>query len=165
MKIIKPEELNVNLMDAFKNSWALLTCSTKECDNTMTIAWGQAGHIWNKFVVTCYVRESRFTKHMMDESECYSISFFDESYKEKLTHAGRTSRRDEDKIETLGITKAYEDDVMYLKEAKLTFILKKIYSVDLPCNKLPKETIERYYLDNDIHTEYIGEIQKIIVND
>ena len=41
--------------------WALLTAGMKDKFNTMTISWGGFGTLWNKPVVTVYVKPIRYT--------------------------------------------------------------------------------------------------------
>ena len=100
---------------------------------------------------------------MLDEVEYFSVSFFDDSYKDVLSYLGRVSRRDEDKITNSKLTRDYVDGVLVLKEARLTLIMKKIYQVDLPVDKVNDPTILKYYTDNGMHTQYIGEIVKVLI--
>ena len=44
---------------------------TTACDgnvNTMTIGWAHIGIVWSKPVFIAYVRESRYTKELLDKS-------------------------------------------------------------------------------------------------
>ena len=68
MKIIKPNELQIDFFSSFKDSWALVVVQDEKEDNAMTIAWGGAGILWGREVVTVYIRNTRYTKHMLDNS-------------------------------------------------------------------------------------------------
>lgn len=163
MKEILANELTSNFFDEFKNKWALVVVKDSKEDNAMTIAWGGVGIIWSKQVCSVYVKNLRYTKHMLDEAEYFSVSFFDDSYKDVLAYLGRVSRKDEDKITNSKLTRDYVDGVLVLKEARLTLIMKKIYQVDLPVDKVNDPTILKYYTDNGMHTQYIGEIVKVLI--
>lgn len=164
MKIISPLELNENLFKAFGKDWALIVVKDSKEDNAMTISWGQAGILWSQPVVSVYVRNTRYTKHMLDEVDDFSICFFEDKYKPQLSHCGRVSRKDDNKITTCGFTRTEIDSVLYLKEAKLTFILKKLYQIDLPINESTNPEVKKHYNEGEFHTQYICHIEKVIID-
>ena len=84
--------------------WMLITAQKDGKVNTMTASWGGMGVIWNKNVAFVFIRPSRYTKEFVDNTDSFSLSFFGEEYKDKLTYLGRTSGRDENKIEKAGLT-------------------------------------------------------------
>ena len=53
--------MQVNPFTKFEKDWALLTAGTEERYNSMTIGWGSLGTVWNKDVLTVYVRPDRYT--------------------------------------------------------------------------------------------------------
>ena len=83
---------------AIDQEWALLTAGVREKFNTMTISWGGLGTIWNKPVVTVYVKPIRYTYEFMESNEYFTISFYDEKYKKDLGILGSKSGRNLDKI-------------------------------------------------------------------
>ena len=76
--------IRVDPFTLFDKHWALLTAGTADHFNTMTISWGMLGTLWNKPAATVYVRESRYTLPFMEDSDWFTISFFDESFKKDL---------------------------------------------------------------------------------
>ena len=54
--------------------------------------------------VTVYIRQSRYTKEFVDKGEYFSITFFDEKYRNALNLCGTVSGRDRDKISEAGLT-------------------------------------------------------------
>ena len=46
----------------------LVTAKSGDKVNPMTIAWGTLGIEWGKVLFTVFVRESRFTKQLLDEN-------------------------------------------------------------------------------------------------
>lgn len=165
MKEISVSEINYNFFDGFHKDWALVVVKDQKEDNAMTISWGGIGILWSKPVTTVYVRNTRYTKHMLDDSEYFSVCFFDEKYRDKLKYLGTQSRRNEDKITCSNLTRVYSDDVLYLKEAKLTLIMKKIYQVDLPLDQVQDKSILKFYQEGEMHTAYIGEVVKVLIED
>ena len=83
--------------------------------NTMTASWGGMGVIWDEDVVCIFVRQTRYTKEFIDGSDYFSLGFFDEEYRKKLAYLGKTSGRDEDKINKAELTVKHENDIPYFE--------------------------------------------------
>ena len=60
--------------------WAILTSGDKEKFNQMTVSWGGFGTIWNKPVVTVYVRHNRYTYEFIENN----VSFLMSDYLEQI---------------------------------------------------------------------------------
>ena len=71
-KEIKPEEWDKNPFEAIGKDWMLVTAGTEEHLNTMTASWGGVGVIWGKPSATAYVRQTRYTKEFIDNSEFFT---------------------------------------------------------------------------------------------
>lgn len=162
---------NFNLAPLYvlDQEWALLTAGNKDEFNSMTISWGGLGTIWNKPVVTVYVRPSRYTYQFMENSEYFTISFYDKEFKEDLAILGSKSGRDVDKVSLTKITPDFLENSVSYKEAKLTIICKKIYYQDLDINGIISDDnsffqkeIDRFYKIEPMHRMYIGEVLEII---
>ena len=69
------KEIEFNPFVRFGDNWGALTTKADDKVNSMTISWGGVGMLWNKPAATVYVRESRFTKELLDKSETFSVSF------------------------------------------------------------------------------------------
>ena len=52
----------------------LLTTKSGDTVNTMTIGWGKIGIEWNKAVFIAYVRETRYTKQLLEQSGIVNAS-------------------------------------------------------------------------------------------
>ena len=165
MKEISPYEFDFNSFYKFGKDWALIVVEDSKEDNVMTISWGQSGILWSRPIISVFVRNNRYTKHMMDNSSFFSVCFFDNKYKNELSLCGTKSKKEVDKIKACGFTRAKEDNVLYIQEANITFIVKKIYQVDLPINSETDSTILKHYKQNEYHTQYFGEIIKILINE
>ena len=81
----------------------LVTTKAEGKVNTMTIGWGTLGIQWGKPIYTVFVRESRYTKEMLEKHGEFTINVpMGEVNKEILKICGTKSGRDMDKIAELG---------------------------------------------------------------
>lgn len=125
--------LNFNPFDKVGKDWLLISATKNGKTNTMTASWGTLGHLWNKNVAIIFIRPQRYTKEFVDESETFTLSFFDDKHKE-LSYLGTKSGKDEDKISNVNFHIEMVDGNPTFKEAKEVFICKKLY-----VGKLEKE--------------------------
>jgi len=151
-----------DIFTQFDKKWALLTAGTAEKFNTMTISWGGLGTLWNKPVATVYVRTSRYTHEFMDASDHFTISFYPESYKQKLGVLGSKSGREIDKMHFEGLTAMPVGGSVSFEEAEVTLICKKLFMQPLDVNRMPKEIAEKLYSGDAPHDMYIGEVEDIL---
>lgn len=151
-----------DIFSQFDRKWALLTAGTMEKFNTMTISWGGLGTLWNKPVATVYVRTSRYTHEFMDDSEYFTISFYPESYKEKLALLGRESGRDMDKMHVDGLTAEKAGESVTFAEAEVTFVCRKLFMQQMDPAKIPGEIVKALYSKDAPHDMYIGEVVDVI---
>lgn len=160
---MKAKDLNMNPFTSFNNQWALLTAEKDGKVNTMTVSWGGTGILRNKEVATVYIRPQRYTKEFVDNSDTFSLSFFSEEYKDKLTYCGRTSGRDEDKIAKTGLTVSHSDGIPFFEEAESVLLVKKLFVTEMKEeNFIDKSLVPANYANNDFHSIYIGEIVKAL---
>ena len=149
-------------LSVFSKEWALVTAGTMDSYNTMTIAWGGIGTLWSKPMATVYVKPCRHTHSFMESNEYFTVSFYDEEYKKALGVLGTKSGRDGDKVAEVGFEAVPCGDSVTFKQAKLTLLCKKAYKHDIDVNAVPEYAVKGYYLDEEPHTVYIGEIVDII---
>ncbi|MCI5773629.1 MAG: flavin reductase [Erysipelotrichaceae bacterium] len=146
----------------FDKQWALVTAGTQEDFNTMTISWGGLGTLWSKPCATVYVKPCRYTYGYMNDSEYFTVSFYDERYRDDLMILGTKSKRDGDKLSLTQLTPAFLDKGISFKEASCTLVCKKIYYQDLDINQIPQAEIAQYYTKEAPHRMYIGEVVEVI---
>jgi len=162
-KKIDIKDLNMNPLTAIGSDWMLITAGNHDKVNTMTASWGGIGVLWNQNVVTAYIRPQRYTKQFVDKETCFSLSFFD-GYKKELGVLGTVSGRDTDKIKDVDFHVTYLEDVPTFEEAKLVFIVEKIYVDELkPECFLDSSLDEKNYPNKDYHTVYIAKIKSVYV--
>ena len=137
--------LNFNPFDKIGKDRLLISATKSGKTNTMTASWGTLGHLWNKDVAIIFIRPQRYTKEFVDESETFTLSFFDDKHKE-LSYLGTKSGKDEDKISKVNFHIEMVDGNPTFEEAKEVFICKKLY-----VGKLEKE----YFLLPKIYEKII----------
>jgi len=98
-------ELNLCLEQMSRGGGAFLTVNDGENLNTMTIAWGGIGFVWNRHVFTAYVSPLRFSAGILDKSLEFTVSIpCDSSFQTALALCGSKSGRDLDKIKAAGLS-------------------------------------------------------------
>lgn len=159
------EALQFSPFTQISKDWMLITAEKEGKVNTMTAGWGGLGTMWRQPSAFIVVRQSRFTKEFLDASDHFSLTFFEDQYKEALAYLGKVSGRDEDKIAKTGLT-VEKDQTPYFKEGNLVLICKKHYSTFLgPEGFTTPELDAQWYADQDYHTLYIGEVEKVLIKE
>jgi flavin reductase (DIM6/NTAB) family NADH-FMN oxidoreductase RutF len=162
----EPENIKDNPIKLIGSDWMLVTAGTKDSFNTMTAAWGGIGYLWNKPVVFCFIRPTRHTYHFMEKSEYFTLSFFDEDYRELLNICGNTSGRDTNKIAETGLIPVEtENKNIYFEQARLVMECRKLYHDDLKPEFFLDERIHKSYPAKDYHRLYIAEIVNCLVSE
>ncbi len=145
---------------------ALVTVKAGDKVNPMTIGWGTLGIEWGKPIFTVFIRESRFTKGMLEESGEFTINvpMGDPRAKEILKFCGTKSGRDLDKVAQLGLTLEESQTVAApgIRQLPLTLECKVIYKQKQDPEAIPLDAMQRYYPTaggtGDFHTAYYGQI-------
>lgn len=163
-KKLEMKDVRFNPFEMIGEDWMLITAQKDDKVNTMTAAWGGFGVIWHQNVAYIFVRHSRFTKEFIDQSDTFSLTFFDtEKYRKMLGYMGKVSGRDENKIEKAGLHVKYEDGIPYFEEADTVILCRKLSRHYLsPEGFLDSEIDGKWYGDKDYHDMYIGEIKQIM---
>lgn len=152
-------QIKENPFKLIADDWFLITAGPLKSYNTMTASWGCMGELWHKKVCFCFVRPQRHTYKFTEENSSFTLSFFDEKYREALTICGTESGRNIDKAAKAGITPVEGiSGSVYFEEAKLVLECKKLYFDDLKPENFIDPDIIKEYPKEDYHRMYIGEI-------
>ena len=162
MNEMKIEDLKFNPFTLLGKEWCLIGAKKDDKFNAMTASWGGIGVLWNKNVVTIYVRPQRYTREFMEAQDYFTLSFFDASYKKALGIYGSKSGRDINKEEETGLHRQDDGNYAYLKEAKFVLECKKLYCAKMDPSEFIDKDIEGNYPEKDYHYVYIGEITKVL---
>ena len=148
--------------------WMLVTAGTSESFNTMTASWGGLGWLWNKPVAFVFIRPERFTHGFIEASDCMTLSFYGEEYREALKICGTKSGRDIDKVAATGLTPVeLESGNMTFGEARLTLDCRKLFKTSMQeANFIDKELLEMWYgIHGGLHDVYVVEIENVYTNE
>ncbi|MBQ1170382.1 MAG: flavin reductase family protein [Oscillospiraceae bacterium] len=145
----------------------LLTTKAGDTVNTMTIGWGKIGIAWNRPVFIAYVRETRYTKQLLEAAGEFTVNIpVGDADSRILGYCGTKSGRDTDKIADLSLTLVDSDNVQVpgIRELPLTLECKVIYKQKQDLAQLPESITDRFYPVvnedgfRDYHIAYYGEI-------
>lgn len=166
-KKIDINDIQFNPFTKIGKEWMLITGGSIDSFNTMTASWGQMGVLWNKNVLTCYIRPNRYTYEFVEKGESFAVSFFGEEFRSVLTFCGSHSGRDCDKIKETGLTPEELDGCVAFSEASLVLICRKLYSYDLEeSGFLTGDGIpEKFFGSDPYHRAYICEIMGVYKNE
>jgi flavin reductase (DIM6/NTAB) family NADH-FMN oxidoreductase RutF len=157
---IKYNELSSEMFDQLRKG-VFMTTKVGNKVNTMTIAWGGINIVWNKSLFVAYVRYSRDTYNMVDETNEFTISVpLNKDMKKELSFCGTKSGRDYDKIKecNLNVVDSRTINTPILADCELHYECKEIYKQAMEPSNLLKSVKERYYNSNDFHVIFYGEI-------
>ena len=165
-KEIGPEELG-NAFRMIGKEWMLVTAGDERNFNSMTASWGGMGVMWFRNVVFVVLRPQRYTKEFVDREERFSLSFYDRAYRKALTWMGTVSGRDDkDKMAKSGLTPVMLEGVPAFAEAHTVLICRKLFAQEYdPASFLDPAVITQSYPENDFHTLYVGEVEKVLVRE
>lgn len=149
--------LNMNPFTKIGKEWALISAGDKNKCNTMTVSWGGVGVLWGKNVVYIFIRDSRYTKEFIDNGEFFSMSFFNEKYRDALSYCGKESGRNvDDKFKGAGLTPAFRHNIPYPDEANLVLLCRKMAAVPITEDTfVDPQIMPKWYSDNDMHIPWI----------
>ena len=141
---------------------ALVTAKANGKVNSMSIGWGALGIEWNTPLFIAYIRESRFTRELLDQNPEFTVNIpLGECDPYILNLCGTRSGRDTDKIAELGLTTVEGETVSVpaIKELPLTLECRLVYRQlqDVPAVAEQLRAIH-YPEPYDIHVAYYGEI-------
>ena len=145
----------------------LLTTRSGDRVNTMTIGWGKIGVEWGKPVFVVYVRESRYTKQLLDEAGEFTVNVpLIGDNREILGYCGRKSGRDTDKIRDKNLITVESDVVSApgIVQFPLTLECRVIDRQEQEIRQMPQRVVNRFYPPfgetkvPDMHTAFYGEI-------
>lgn len=162
---ISPINLCSHSFEIWDKTWLLLTSGdfAKGDFNSMTIAWGGFGIMWNKPMAMVVVRPTRYTFKFINSYDTFSLCVFPEKYRSALNLLGSKSGRDGDKIMASGLTPVSSSSIAapVFKEAELALECRKMYWDDLNPEHFLMPEIDNNYAKKDYHRMIMGEVVKI----
>lgn len=169
----KPVDLyeHLNHIHRMLKKGILITARKEDKVNPMTIAWGQIGIEWNRLIFTTYVRTGRYTHHLLENTNEFTVNIpMSEPAGKILGYCGTHSGRDVDKVKELGLTleEGRQVKAPAIKELPLTLECKIIYRQLQDPAAMPPQFRDQFYPQDvpstapsatkDYHTMFYGEI-------
>ncbi len=162
-KTIEPDQISDNVFKLIGTDWMLITAGTPQGYNTMTAGWGGFGVLWGRRVCFCFIRPQRYTYGFMERAAHFTLSFFEERYRDVLEFCGSRSGRDVDKFAETGLTTIPSTTgAIYFAEARLVMECKKIYFQDINPDHFIDLGIGEHYPGKDYHRMYVGEVMRCL---
>lgn len=160
---ISPKELSNNPVKMVADDWLLLTAKDGEKFNMMTASWGTFGNLWGEPVAFVFVRPQRHTFQFMEKDRYFTITVFEEQYRDILSFCGTKSGRDFDKVKETGLKPLFTDlGNVYYEQASVVIECEKIYADWFNEKAFIDPTIsEKIYAQKDFHKMYIGKILNV----
>lgn len=159
-----------DICKAMKKGILLTTMADKKV-NTMTIGWGAMGIEWGKPIFIALVRESRYSKQLLECCGEFTVNVpYGEIDSRILGFCGSRSGRDVDKIEEMNLIleEPASISVPGIKQLPLTLECKVIYKQKQDLNAISYDLLTKYYpqdidgsnpgRNRDHHIAYYGEI-------
>ena len=146
----------------------LLTSEAEDCVNAMTIGWGTLGIEWGTKIFTAYVRESRFTRELLDRTGEFTVCAphgeLTPQIKKALAICGSKSGRDTDKFAESKLTLVDAEEVRSpaIKEFPLTLECRVVFQEVQQIKKI-SSAFKKFYSKDDPHIAYYGEILKAYI--
>jgi flavin reductase (DIM6/NTAB) family NADH-FMN oxidoreductase RutF len=159
MKPVDIKTLNMRPFSVLDEDWALLVGGV-ERPNPMTVSWGGLGTLWNRPVVTVFVRPTRHTYGLLVDVPEFTLNFMAPAHRPALNLCGKQSGRDTDKWQASALHPAASEHIRVprVAEARLSFECRIIHSWDVDPQRFTDPTIDRLYPQRDYHRAFIGEV-------
>ena len=164
MREITAKEIDENIIKMISDELMLVSAGNESGFNMLTASWGGVGEIWGKDVALCVIRPQRYTLGFINKNDKFTLSFYGDN---KSVHAvcGKKSGRDVNKAELAGLTPVFTDGTVTFEQARMTIVCRKLYCQQIDKNCFIDKSLLSYYPDDDFHYAFVGEIEKVLVND
>jgi flavin reductase (DIM6/NTAB) family NADH-FMN oxidoreductase RutF len=159
MRELDPQDLTLRPFHLLDKEWAILVGGADR-HNPMTVSWGGFGTLWNRAMVTVYVRPTRFTYELLEVHREFTLNFLDSDARDAMNVCGTRSGRSEDKWQLSGLVQepAARVQVPRVKGAKLVLECRVAAYSDLDPTQFVDPSIRRLYPLSDYHRIYFGEL-------
>jgi len=159
MRRVPAGELTLRPFHLLDQEWALLVAGT-ESPNPMTVSWGGFGTLWNRPVVTLYVRPTRFTYGLLNAHSEFTLSILPPAMRAALDLCGSRSGRDTDKWAGAHLVPEPSETVAVprVAGADLALECRTLHTFDLDPAQFLDPALEDLYPKKDYHRAYIGQV-------
>ena len=169
-KPIEPKDIPESAFTLVGQDYAILTAGNPAHYNSMVTSWGGWGILFNHPAAFSMLRSSRYTLELMRKEKSYTITFFDNQFKNDILLFGASSGRDSDaKMKNTKLTAVQTPaGRMVFKEAKLIVECKLIQVTTVSPDDFLLEENRQFVVSanpdavpNDYHKIVFGEITNV----
>ncbi|GAB6011216.1 flavin reductase [Viscerimonas tarda] len=161
--------LTDNVFKTVGQDFTVITAGDTLTYNSMTASFGGWGLLFEKPVTWCFLRANRYTLELMKKEETYTMSYFDDQYKDQVLFFGSKTGKGTNKMKETTLTNVLtpSGNTTY-KEARLILECKLMEITTVS----PKDFYKQEYIDfiesgykdaKAYHKLVFGEITKIWV--
>ena len=128
--------------------------------NAMAIGWAGMGLSWNQPTWTVFVRPSRFTYQLIEETGEFSVNVPGADVADAVAYCGSHSGRDEDKLAKLGLSVVPGRKIGcgVIEASPIIYECKVIGKVDVLPELLSERVKATAYPQGDYHRLYFGQV-------
>jgi len=117
---INPTDIDESVFKLVGSDYTVITSGDALDFNSMVASWGGWGLLFNKPTTWCFLRANRYTLEYIKKTHTYTMTYFDEPYKEQVLFFGSKTGKGTDKMKESSLTSvATPSGNMSYKEAKL----------------------------------------------
>jgi flavin reductase (DIM6/NTAB) family NADH-FMN oxidoreductase RutF len=164
---IEAKDIPGDVFTHVNSDYTVITAGNPEHYNSMVASWGGWGILFNRPSTWCFLRSSRYTLELIRKEQTYTMTYFDDAYKEDILLFGTKSGRDTDKMKESKLTSVQTPagNLTY-KEARLILECKltEVTTVS-PGDFYNKEDLQfitdAHAETNDYHKIVFGEITAV----
>ena len=169
-KPIEPKNIPESVFTLVGQDFAVLTAGNPAHYNSMVASWGGWGILFNNPAAFSMLRSSRYTLELMRKEKTYTITFFDNQFKNDIMLFGASSGRDSDaKMKNTKLTAVQTPaGRMVFKEAKLIVECKLIQVTTVSPDDFLVEENKQFVVSanpdavpSDYHKMVYGEITHV----
>jgi flavin reductase (DIM6/NTAB) family NADH-FMN oxidoreductase RutF len=166
---IEAKDMPGDVFTLVGSDFTVITAGTPLHYNSMVAGWGGMGILFNKPATWCFLRSSRYTLELMRKELTYTMSYFEEAYKDDVLLFGAKSGRDTDKMKESRLTSVQTPSGnMTYKEAKLVIECKlsevtTVSPEDFYTEEGRSFVVEAFDETKDYHKIVFGEITEVWV--
>lgn len=101
---IDPKAVEKDIFTLVGEDFGILTAGAAGDENAMVTSWGGWGIVFGEPGMFHFLRSNRYTLEKMRGERCYTVSFFDDEFKDDIMPFGMKSGRDTDKMKETALT-------------------------------------------------------------
>lgn len=117
---IDPKDIAEDVFTLVGENFGILTAGAAGDENAMVTSWGGWGIVFGKPGMFHFLRSNRYTLEKMRDQNVYTVTFFDDEFKDDIMPFGMASGRDTDKMAQTRLTPVRTPEgAPAWKEAKL----------------------------------------------